>query len=117
MLINKITTGFVIQTFDTGTGKYIDQEFYASEQVDYESTDGQTPIEDEFMESVNFGPYAEQEPYLPFDMVQPLAVENCREQIQEDLLALIDGQSQQWPEIRTIACQIVVNNFKKFFQK
>ena len=71
MLINKITTGFVIQTFDTDTRQYISQNFVAGDQVDYESTDGQTPIEDGFMESVNFGPYAEKEPYLPFDMVQP----------------------------------------------
>jgi len=71
MLINKITVGFVVQTFDTDKRKYIGQNFIAGDQVDYESTDGQTPIEDGFMESVNFGPDAEKEPYLPFDMVQP----------------------------------------------
>jgi hypothetical protein len=71
MLINKITTGFVIQTFDTEKRQYISQNFVAGDQVDYESTDGQTPIEDGFMESVNFGPDAEKEPYLPFDMLQP----------------------------------------------
>ena len=70
MLINKITVGFVVQTFDTDTGKYIGQNFVAGD-VSYESTDGQTPIEDGFMESVNFGPNAEKEPYLPFDMLQP----------------------------------------------
>jgi hypothetical protein len=71
MLINKITRGFVIQTFDTEKREYISQEFVAAGNSEYESTDGQTPIEDGFMESVNFGPEAEKEPYLPFEMVQP----------------------------------------------
>jgi len=71
MLINKITDGFVIQTFDTKLKKYISQEFVASTQVNYESTDGQTPFSDEDSEKFNFGPYADEEPYLPFDMVQP----------------------------------------------
>lgn len=71
MLINKITPGYVIQVFNTETGQYVSQEFRAGDEVDYESTDGQTPIEDGFMESVNFGPYAKAEPYLPFDMLQP----------------------------------------------
>ncbi len=71
MLINKITTGFVIQVFDTDTKKYVSQNFVAGDQVDYESTDGQTPIEDGDLEKYNFGPDAENEPYLPFDMLQP----------------------------------------------
>lgn len=71
MLINKVTEGYVVQIFDTETRKYVSQQFTADGPVNYESTDGQTPIEDGFMESVNFGPYAECEPYLPFDMLQP----------------------------------------------
>ena len=40
---NKITVGFVIQTFDkNATGKFIctKQEFIAGDQVDYEDQDG-----------------------------------------------------------------------------
>ena len=40
---NKITVGFVIQTFEENTaGKFIctKQEFIASDQVDYEDQDG-----------------------------------------------------------------------------
>ena len=116
MKINKITTGFVVQTFDTVKMEYVSQNFTAGDQVDYEDTQG-NPLDK--IEAAEMGMEHDDgsEPYLPFNMIQPLAVENCREQIQEDLLALIDGQSQQWPEIRTIACQIVVDNFKKFFPK
>ena len=76
MKINKITTGFVIQVFDTETGKYISQEFVAGE-VDYEDKESQEVLSesqlDELAKNDNFGPYAEEEPYLPFDMVQPKA--------------------------------------------
>ena len=77
MKINKITTGFVIQVFDTETGKYISQEFFAGGDVDYEDKESQEILSenqlDELAKNDNFGPYAEQEPYLPFDMVQPKA--------------------------------------------
>jgi len=70
MKIKKITTGFVIQTFDTDTGKYVNQEFVAGDQVDYENQKGVT-LDPLMMENLNFGPYAANEPYLSFDMVQP----------------------------------------------
>lgn len=57
MLVKKITTGFVIQTFDTKTRKFTGQEFIAGDQVDYETETG-VPVES-FKE------------YLPYDMVQP----------------------------------------------
>ena len=70
MIINKITTGFVTQKFDTELGRYIEQNFTAGDQVDYEWADG-TPARWNEMEIHNFGPKAEEEPYLPFDMKQP----------------------------------------------
>jgi hypothetical protein len=57
MLVKKITTGFVIQTFDTETRKFTGQEFVAGDQVDYENEVGM--LVKSFKE------------YLPFDMVQP----------------------------------------------
>jgi len=67
MKINKITTGFVIQTFDTETKKYTAQEFVAGDHVEYETLDGSSidPVE------VGMQTVEGLEPYLPFDMVQP----------------------------------------------
>ena len=67
MKINKITTGYVIQTFNTETQKYEGQNFIAGDQVDYEDEDG-NPVDpvDAGMQKENG-----EEPYLPFDMVQP----------------------------------------------
>ncbi len=60
----------MVQKFDTVTGKYLCQDFIAGDQVDYENPLGDT-IEPTVMEEFNFGPYASEEPYLPFNMVQP----------------------------------------------
>lgn len=41
-----------------------------------------------------------------------------REQIQQDLITLLDsqfGEVEYLDEVRTLACQIVVDNFTKFF--
>jgi hypothetical protein len=58
MILNKITTGFVIQQYDTETKKFVSQEFIAGDEVEWEQ-DGDTiaPPEDK--------------PYLFFNMVQP----------------------------------------------
>lgn len=60
MNIQKITTGFVTQTFDP-EGKLLEQNFIAGDQCDWENEDGE-PIESE-----NF--------YHPFDMVEDDEVE------------------------------------------
>jgi hypothetical protein len=59
-IIIKITTGFVTQRFDTDTGEWLDQEFTAGDQVDYEDVYGGDADEDELEGS-----------YLAFEMVQP----------------------------------------------
>jgi hypothetical protein len=64
MQINKITVGFVIQTFDTNTRKYTSQEFIAGDDVQYEQ-DGE-PVDAKLMED-DYG----NEPCLPFSMQQP----------------------------------------------
>ena len=41
-----------------------------------------------------------------------------REQIQQDLITLLDsqfGEVEYLDEVKTLACQIVVDNFVKFF--
>ena len=60
MLINKVTTGFVIQVFDTKKGRFVSQSFTAGDQ--YEDKDGE-PVDSEALK----------EACLPFDMVQPKA--------------------------------------------
>lgn len=70
MLLKKITTGFVVQTYDMDKGAWIDQEFVAGDQCDYEvngeAVDGDHPF---------FSKDDGTEPYLPFEMVQPGIVE------------------------------------------
>lgn len=118
MKIHKITDGFVVQVFDTALGRFVEQSFTAGD-VAYETPTGQV-LNDLDMAQHNFGPDADPEPYLPFDMVQPtteLSVElrSCREQIQEDLMALCDSgyNISERNRFQTLACQIVVDNFKK----
>lgn len=68
MLVNKITTGFVVQKFDTETGKFVSQHFTAGCECDYEEEDG-TPLN-----GSQLGVEDEQlvfDAYLPFDMIQP----------------------------------------------
>ena len=66
MLLKKITTGFVVQTYDMDKGAWIDQEFVAGDQCDYE-VNGEAVDGDH--------PFFSKEPYLPFEMVQPSIVE------------------------------------------
>jgi hypothetical protein len=64
MLVNNVTTGFVVQVFDTELKRFISQEFTAGEQTDYEDRLGD-PVDRKLLEVDG------QEAYLPFDMVQP----------------------------------------------
>ena len=60
---NKITTGFVVQTYETQEDKMVcvEQHFVAGDQIDYEDLDG-NPVE------VN----TTKEVYQPFEIVQPV---------------------------------------------
>lgn len=62
MIINKITEGFVVQTYDTETKKWTAQEFIAGDDCVYEDETG-TPLDSDDM--------GDPEPYLPFEMIQP----------------------------------------------
>jgi len=64
MLVKKITTGFVIQTFDTELGKFVNQDFIAGDGCDYEDENGET-VDSDLLEVDG------QEAYLPFNMQQP----------------------------------------------
>lgn len=62
MIVNKITTGFVVQKFDTARKMWVSQQFIAGNPVDYENDRGET-VDPSIM--------GDPEPYLPFDMEQP----------------------------------------------
>lgn len=64
MIVNKITTGFVVQEFDTDLGRFVSQKFVAGDECDYEDEDGKL-VESDLLE-VNG-----QEVYLHYNMVQP----------------------------------------------
>jgi hypothetical protein len=63
MLINKVTTGFVVQVFDTEKRRFVSQDFVAGECA-YEDRRGE-PIDPSLL--VVDG----EEASLPFAMVQP----------------------------------------------
>ena len=60
MIINKTTVGFVIQTFDTESGKCISQDFVAGDEVSYETESGKHLDDGYFLDL-----------YQPYDMVNP----------------------------------------------
>jgi len=64
MIIHKITTGYVVQCFDTKTKKFVSQEFVAGDDCSYENACGEV-VEPELLEVDG------QEVYLPYDMLQP----------------------------------------------
>jgi hypothetical protein len=64
MKIRKITTGFVVQTFNSEVGNWVNQEFVAGDQVDYEDENGD-PVNDKDNPALN--------QYLTFNMVQPIS--------------------------------------------
>jgi len=66
MIINKITTGFVVQSFDTDKQQFVKQEFVTGDEVNHETEDGEAINVAHFKKRLT-GP----EPYLPFTMVQP----------------------------------------------
>jgi hypothetical protein len=63
MLINKITAGYVMQTYNTETGKCESQTFIAGDECEYEvaETGLNFDIDDSEIELE----------YQPYDMVQP----------------------------------------------
>jgi hypothetical protein len=64
MKVNKITVGFVVQTFDGETGKFVSQEFVGGDDVTYENNFGE-PVDPGDL------PYEGPEPQMPLEMVQP----------------------------------------------
>lgn len=48
MILNKITTGFVVQKFDSESGRCLSQEFVAGDQIEWEDQTGDTVEDGQF---------------------------------------------------------------------
>ncbi len=64
MLINKITTGYVIQTYNTETGKCEAQEFIAGDECEYEFSETGRHFDVNASET--------ELEYQPYNMEQPI---------------------------------------------
>ena len=62
MIINKITTGYVIQTYNTDTGKCESQEFVAGDECEYETEDGGNFDVDSSETELEYQPYNMEQP-------------------------------------------------------
>ena len=62
MIINKITSGYVVQKYDTLKDAWISQKFIACNDCLYQNENGDV-IDEAIM--------GDPEPYLPFNMIQP----------------------------------------------
>ena len=76
MIINKVTNGFVVQSFDTETRKFVSQEFIASDEIEWETTEGESVgmcsrHGKECGAELIYGKGGVDEPYLNFEMKQP----------------------------------------------
>jgi len=77
MIINKITTGFVVQQFDTKQNKWIHQEFIASDDCEIEYADmSQEDVDDGVDPADVLGDINPSD--LNLDMVQPHELEKKR---------------------------------------
>jgi len=63
MIINKITHGYVIQAYNTDTGKCESQEFVAGDECEYETADG---------DSFDIDASETELEYQPYNMEQPI---------------------------------------------
>jgi len=64
MIVRKVTTGFVVQEFDSETGRCISQTFVAGDKVDWEDRQGNSISDGDFgidLEGL----------YHPMEMKQP----------------------------------------------
>jgi hypothetical protein len=82
MKIKKITTGFVVQTFDSISGRCESQEFLAGDQVDFEDEEGNSKVEYDL--------------YHNFDMVQPNPSPTFLVGDKVDVDALAGGNSNEF---------------------
>jgi len=81
MILHKITSGFVVQKFDTNLNAFVEQSFVAGDST-YETPEGDVEVGEQDVQEL-FG-QGEDEVYLPFAMQQP----GYQEQLNTVLAAL-----------------------------
>ena len=73
MIIKKVTTGFVTQDFDTETRRFVGQSVTVGEDSVWEKENGdRLDPTDDVEGALIYGQGGVDEPYLPFEMVQPV---------------------------------------------
>jgi len=70
MIVKKITTGFVVQEYNTETKQFTSQEFVASDDVTWED-ETEHVFNAKEKDSLGLGNVDTTEPYLNFEMTQP----------------------------------------------
>ena len=88
MIINKITSGYVVQEYDTEIEQFAFQTFYAGDETNIEYEDGSNVIDPSFCSI--------EKEYLPFDMVQP--------KIKYDILDI--KNSHLYHRLNNVLCEI-----------
>jgi hypothetical protein len=88
MIVSKITTGFVVQKFETETRSFVSQEFVAGDQVDFENQDGEAAA-----------PFDE---YLSFDMKQPEVSADQSNRLAAAERFLNAPSDEEWANLRTM---------------
>jgi len=71
MLINKIIPGYIVQTFDTDSRKFVRQGFVASEDHTWENQNGETLWDSNENLELIYGQGGVDEPELHVHLVQP----------------------------------------------
>jgi hypothetical protein len=70
MILRKITSGFVVQEFDSETGRCLSQEFVAGDQVEWENRQSNLVSDGDFGIDL-------EELYYPMEMKQPEEADNA----------------------------------------
>ena len=96
MIVKKITTGFVVQDFDTELGKFIGQEFVAGDDCQYEDALG-NPVDPQLLEVDG------KEVYLLFTMTnENRTLEQIRIRVSDLGTLLAEVEMSQNPLVNTL---------------
>jgi hypothetical protein len=82
MLINKITVGWVTQTYDTDRKRFLKQDFFTGDQVDFEKEDG-SPVDISKLKVV------EKEIYHSYNMIQPETIHIRIHDLEDNSLGIV----------------------------
>ena len=102
MIINKITTGFVIQSFDTVTRRFTSQEFIGEDGSTWETPEGE-PLSRHINKdaALIYGEGGVDEPELALEMKSPAEIKGIyRFKVGDKVLATPDQTGDTWHEFQ-----------------